>query len=70
MVFLGTVGVWLVKSLDSYLSKLPPNLSYLYMHPLTAVLDDLSQSWYTKQRVGINSIKQFLPRICDACRLG
>ena len=40
------------------------------MHPLPAFPDDLSRPLYTKQRVGINSIKQFLPRICDACGLG
>ena len=60
----------LVKLLDCYLSKVPPNLSYLYMRPLPAFPDDLSRPSYTKQRVGINSIKQFLPRICDACGLG
>ena len=60
----------LVKLLDCYLSKLPPNSSYLYMRPLPAFPDDLSRPSYTKQRVGINSIKQFLPRICDACGLG
>ena len=59
----------LVKLLDSYLSKLPPNSSYLYMRPLPAFPDDLSKPWYTKQRVSINSIKQFVPRICNACKL-
>lgn len=60
----------LVKLLDSYLSKLPPNSSHLYMRPLPVFPDDLSKPSYTKQRVGINSIKQFLPSICDACGFG
>ena len=60
----------LVKLLDSYLSKLPPNSSHLYMRPLPVFPNDLSKPSYTKQRVGINSIKQFLPSICDACGFG
>ena len=57
----------LVKLLES---KLPPNSSYLYMYPLPAFPDNLNRLSYTKQHIGINSIKQFLPRICDACGLG
>ena len=40
------------------------------MSTLPALPDDLSRSSYTKQHVGINTIKHFLPRILDVCGLG
>ena len=43
---------------------------YVTTTTLPVVPDDLNKPSYTKQRVGINSIKQFLPSMCDACRLG
>ena len=48
-----------------YLSKLVLNSEHFYMHPLqTAPVDD-TKPWYTRQRVGVNTIKQFLPKICS-----
>ena len=54
----------LVKLLDTYLTKLTPNSSYLYIRPLSTAPVDPSKSWYTKQRVGINTIKEFVSKIC------
>ena len=56
----------LVKLLDMYLPKLVPNSEHFYMPPLpTAPIDDM-KPWYTRQRVGVNTIKQFLPKICSS----
>ena len=52
----------LVKLLDMYLSKLIPNCEHFYMCPLPKTVDDI-KPWYTRQRVGVNTIKQFLPKI-------
>ena len=59
----------LVKMLD-YLSKLPPNSSYLYNGPITSFSRWFEQAIENQKWVSINSIKQFLPRICDVFRLG
>lgn len=52
----------LVKLLDTYISRLLPDTKYLYMRPL-------SKLWYTKQRVGINTIKSMIPKIFEKAGL-
>ena len=52
-----------VKLLDNYLAKLPPGSSHFYMRPLDSVPANNSKPWYTKQRVGINKLKEVLPAL-------
>ena len=59
----------LVKLLDTYISRLPPGAKYFYMRPLINVPSDPSKSWYTKQRVGINTIKGMIPKIFEKAGL-
>ena len=59
----------LVKLLDLYVSRLPPDAKFLYMHPLMSVPCDPSKPWYTKQRVGINTIKGMIPKIFEKAEL-
>ena len=59
----------LVKLLDTYLSKLVPTAMHFYMRPLPKAPTDASKPWYTKQRVGINTIKEIVPKICAGCEL-
>ena len=53
----------LVKLLDLYLSKLIPNSEHFYMRPLPKTPVDDIKPWYTRQRVGVNTIKQVLQKI-------
>ena len=39
------------------------------MRPLPKAPTDTSQPWYIKQRVGINTIKEIVPKICVGCEL-
>lgn len=55
----------LVKLLDIYISRLPPDAKYLYMRPLMSVPSNPCKPWYTKQRVGINTIKGMIPKIFE-----
>ena len=50
-----------VKVLDAYLAKLCPEGSYFNMHPLELIPIDKSKPWYTKQRVGVNKLKEVMP---------
>ena len=59
----------LVKLLDMYINRLPPDAKYLYMRPLMTVPKDPSKPWYTKQRVGINTIKGMIPKIFEKAGL-
>ena len=52
-----------VKLLDTYLAKLPPNSAFFYMRPLESIPHDDSKSWYTNQRVGVNKLKTILPML-------
>ena len=58
-----------MKLLDTYISKLVPNATHFYMRPLPKVPTDTSKPWCTKQRVGINTIKDIVPKICAGCEL-
>ena len=53
----------LVKLLDQYLEKLPPDAPFLYMRPLEKVSDDSKKAWYTRQHVGFNTLKGFVTKI-------
>ena len=53
----------LVKLLDKYLEKLPPGAQYIYMRPLDKIPTDPTKPWYTKQRVGYNMLKGFVPKL-------
>ena len=53
----------IVKLLDTYFAKLPPNALYFYMRPLEKVPADDSKPWYGKQRVGINTMKEVLSKL-------
>ena len=55
--------------LDTYLEKLPPNASYFYMHRLDRV-PDKDKPWYSKQRVGINSMKEILSKLSSESGCG
>ena len=54
----------LVKLLDLYCSKLPLSSKYFYMRPLAKVPADNGKAWYTRQRVGLNKLKELLPNMC------
>ena len=54
----------LVKLLDMYLPLLPSGSQYVYMRPLKAFPTD-SEPGYSKQRVGVNQLKKFLPTIAS-----
>ena len=49
-----------------YLPKLVPNSEHFYMRPLPIAPVDDMKPWYTRQRIGVNTIKQFLPKICGS----
>ena len=51
----------MVRLLDKYLERLPPDAEYMYMRPLDKT--NLKQTWYTKQRVGYNTLKGFIPKL-------
>ena len=53
----------LVKLLDKYLEKLPLDAQYVYMRPLDKIQTSPTKPWYTKQRVGYNTIKGFILKL-------
>ena len=53
----------LVKLLDKYLEKLPLDAQYVYMRPLDKIPTSPKKPWYTKQRVGYNTLKGFIPKL-------
>ena len=57
----------LVKILDSYIAKLPPDPRAFYLRQLVKCPQDPSKPWYINVPVGINTIKTFLPDMsCEA----
>ena len=60
----------IVKLLDTYLSLLPPNSPFFYMRALEAFAEDPTKSCITKQRVGVNLLKNVLPELSDKCGIG
>lgn len=53
----------LVKLLDQYLEKLPVDAPYFYMRPLEQAPSDSSKAWYTRQRVGFNTLKGYVNKV-------
>lgn len=53
----------IVKLLDAYFTKLPPSVLYFYMRPLEKVPVEDSKPWYSKQHVGINTMKDMLSKL-------
>ena len=52
----------MIRLLDKYLERPPPDAEYVYMRPLDKI-PNLKQPWYTKQRVGYNTLKGFIPKL-------
>ena len=52
-----------VKLLDFYLAKLKPDSSFYYMHPLEKIPKECDKSWYTAQRVSVNTLKNIIPKL-------
>ena len=42
------------------------NFEHFYMPPLPKTPVDDIKPWYTRQRIGVNTIKQFLSKICSS----
>ena len=57
-----------VKILDLYLSKLPHNY-YFYMQPLQAVPSDPHRPWYKTTPIGVNPLKNMLPKVSELAGL-
>lgn len=55
----------LVKLLDLYLSKLPPDPPALYMRPLDHKPVDNKKPWFCNARVGINTLKKVVPNLSE-----
>ncbi len=58
-----------VKLLDLYFEKLPPNSKHLYMRPLERVPKG-TKPWFTKQRVGVNTLKEMVPKLSVESKCG
>lgn len=58
-----------VRLLDLYISKLPPDPSCFYLRPLNKVPSG-NRPWYCKSRVGINKLKTFMLDIAAESGLG
>ena len=61
----------MVRLLDKYLQKLPPDAEYVYMRPMDKIplANSPTNSWYTKQRVGYNTLKGFISKLFAASGL-
>ena len=59
----------LVKVLEKHLEKLPLDVQYVYMRPLDKIPTSPTKPWYTKQRVGYNTLKGFIPKLFAASGL-
>ena len=60
----------LVKILDTYLSSLPKDFSLFYARPLGKFNPDPSKPSYGKQRLGVNSLKKFIPELSAKSGIG
>ena len=47
--------------LDYYISNLPEDPPGFYLRPFERVPVDATQSWYCKSRLGVNTLKKFVP---------
>ena len=53
----------IVRRLDTYLSLLPPETPYFHMQMIDKFPSDPKKSVVTKQRVGVNALKQIIPNL-------
>ena len=53
----------LVKILDFYFEKLPPEPKAFYLRPLTNFTDDPEKPWYANVPVGVNTLRTMLGNI-------
>ncbi len=60
----------LVRLLDFYIKKLPENPPGFYLRPLGNAPEDTKKPWYAKVRVGVNTLKGFLPEISEKAGIG
>ena len=60
----------LVRLLDLYLQKLPEDPPGLYLRPLDCSPANPKNPWYCKVRVGINTLKKFLPELSEKSGIG
>ena len=60
----------LVRLLDLYLQKLPEDPPGLYLRPLDCLPANPKKPWYCKVRVGINTLKTFLPELSEKSGIG
>ena len=62
----------LVKLLDMYFKYLPPQSIVFYLRPLSSFADgtSLKKCSFSKQRVGVNTLKQIVPDICKKSGCG
>lgn len=58
-----------VRLLDAYLSKLPPNPSVFYLRPLDCTPTECTKPWYGKSHVGVNTLKT-LPELSEKAGIG
>ena len=59
-----------VKLLDAYLSLLTPGAPYLYTRTFQSFPTDPTTRCTTKQRVGVNVLKNMLPDLCEKSGIG
>ena len=57
-----------VESFKKYLSKLDTDQDRFWCYPKDSFLPE-AECWFTKKPVGINTLKQFLPRLSTKCGL-
>ena len=60
----------LVKLLDFYIKKLPENPPGFYLRPLEHAPEDPLKPWYAKVKVGVTTLKGFLPEISEKVGIG
>ena len=59
-----------MKLLDFYIKKLPENPPGFYLRPLERAPEDPLKPWYAKVKVGVNTLKGFLPEISEKAGIG
>ena len=60
----------IVRLLDFYLLKLPPEPPAFYLRPLPNVPLSPEKPWFAKSPIGVNTLKTILPDICVEAEIG
>ena len=60
----------IVKMLDKYLSLLPTDAPYFYMRAYEEFRDEQAGPVFTRQRVGVNTLKNVLPSLSKESGIG